>query len=101
MSSPVPAFEARAARLRLTTCLEAWGAITPDVFAYREAITTSTPVLVARAVAERSLALHSSVAIGDHDESDAFFRGRTLPRSSPQTRASGTSVPGPRGSTRA
>ena len=74
MSSPVPAYEAGSARLRLTSCLEASGAITPKVFAYREGLPTSAPVLVAWAAAERSLARYSSVAIGDHDESDAFFR---------------------------
>ena len=48
--------------------------ITPEVFAYREGVWTCAPVLVARATAEASLRRHSSVAIGDHDESDAFFR---------------------------
>ena len=74
MSSPLPAYEAGAARRRLTACQEASGAITPEVFAYREGVATCTPVLVARAAAEESLRLHASVAIGDHDESDAFFR---------------------------
>ena len=52
MSSPLPAYEAGAARLRLTTCEEASWAITPEVLAYREGVPTSTPVLVARVAAE-------------------------------------------------
>jgi hypothetical protein len=74
MTSPLPAYESGSARCRLTDCQEASGAITPDVFAYREGLSTCVPVLVARAAAEFSLELYSTVAIGDHDESDAFFR---------------------------
>ena len=74
MSSPLPAYEASAARLRLMSCLEASQAITPEVFAYREGLPTSAPILVAPAAAETSLGLYASVAIGDHNESDAFFR---------------------------
>lgn len=74
MSSPLPAYEGGSARRCLTACEEASGTITPEVFAYREGVATCTPILVARAAAEESLRLHASVAIGNHDESDAFFR---------------------------
>ena len=55
MSSPLPPYEASTARLRLTSCLEALRAITPEVFAYRKGVPTSAPILVARAAAETSL----------------------------------------------
>ena len=34
----------------------------------------SAPILVARAAAETLLGLYAAVAIGDHNESDPFFR---------------------------
>ena len=73
MSWPLPAYESGSACLRLTTCQEASGAITPEVFAYCEGLSMCVPVLVAHVVTELALKLFSMVAIPNHVESDAFF----------------------------
>ena len=72
--SPLAAIEPGSAQLKLTSSQEISQFLPPSTYAYRKGFSPSMPVFAARVAVMISLDLHQSVAIGDFDCSDAFFR---------------------------
>ena len=72
--SPLAAIEPGSAQLKLTSSQEISQFLPPSTYAYKKGFSPSMPVFAAMVAVMISLDLHQSVAIGDFDCSDAFFR---------------------------
>ena len=66
--------ESGCAQHRLAETMEMSGHLTPEYFSYRSGHSPAFMALACRGAAEGTLRRTGSVAIGDHDESDAFLR---------------------------
>ena len=63
-------------RTRLNYTLELFGALTPDLFAYRTAVSATMMVLTTRASVLRAMELSGACADAEWNESDAYLRNQ-------------------------